>query len=216
MLSGNKRAAASTSDAVSVIAGMAVESRERKRRKKTDGALAVGDTTLSLLVFPVELIVLVASYFSMMDERTLSHCSKSYRSIMRTANLIRYRVSNESCERYVDDLSYRDVVDSRGHVWEFKLFSYDALVDVTFLSRVHTVELRHCQRVTDVSPLSSVHPLTLDNMHGVRDVSALSSVHTLTLSWMSGVTDVSALSSVHTLRISRCSHIPNMYRVGVH
>ena len=69
----------------------------------------------------LDLIVLIASYFSMKDQRTLSHCSNSYRSILRTANLIRYKLSEESCRRYVDDLSFRDVVDSRGHVWEFSL-----------------------------------------------------------------------------------------------
>ena len=122
--------------------------------------------------------------------------------MMRTANLIRYKLSGESCRRYVNDLSFRDVVDSRGHVWEFSLEDDHKLVDVSFLSRVHKVYLRNCGGVTDVSPLSSVHTLTIRNMRGVRDVSALGSVHTLTLRDMRGVTDVSALSSVPNLTIS--------------
>ena len=79
------------------------------------------NTTSLLIELPLDLIVLIASYFSMKDQRTLSHCSNPYRSIMRTANLIRYKLSKESCRRYVDDLSFRDIVDSRGHVWEFSL-----------------------------------------------------------------------------------------------
>ena len=67
----------------------------------------------------------------------------------------------------MDDLSYRDVVDSRGLVWEFSLSVHDTLVDVTFLSRVHTVKLEGCHGVIDVSPLSSVHTLTLVDMSGV-------------------------------------------------
>ena len=160
------------------------------------------NTTSLLIELPLDLIVLIASYFSMKDQRTLSHCSKSYRRIMRTANLIRYKLSEESCISYVDDLSFRDVVDSRGHVWEFSLNNHITLVDVTFLSRVHTVFLSSCRRFTDVSPLSSVHTLTLNHMSGVTDVSTLSSVHTLSLKNMSGVRDVSALSSVHTLSLN--------------
>ena len=173
------------------------------------------NTTSLLIELPLDLIVLIASYFSMKDQRTLSHCSKSNRRIMRTANLIRYKLSWESCIRYVDDLSFRDVVDSRGHVWEFELIYYIAhneLVDVTFLRRVHTLKLHGCNGVTDVSALSSVHTLTLNNMSGVTDVSALSSVHTLTLSNMSGVTDVSALSSIPNLKISDCPNIKTHVR----
>ena len=43
---------------------------------------------------------------------------------MRTANLIRYKLLKESSRRYVDDLSFRDVVDSRGHVWEFGDYAF--------------------------------------------------------------------------------------------
>ena len=107
----------------------------------------------------------------MKDQRTLSHCSKSFRSIMRTANLIRYKLSDESCRRYVNDLSFRDVVDSRGHVWEFELDNHDTLDNVNILSRVHTLKLSNCDEVTDVSPLLSVHTLTLSFMSGVTDVS---------------------------------------------
>ena len=139
------------------------------------------NTTSLLIELPLDLIVLIASYFSMKDQRTLSHCSESYRRMMRTANLIRYKLSKKSCKRYVDDLSFRDVVDSRGHVWKFKLSHHSTLVDVTFLSRIHTLQLSGCNAVIDVSPLSSVHTLTLTYMHGVRDVGALSLVHTLTL-----------------------------------
>ena len=85
----------------------------------TPAASIVLNTTSYLSELPVDLIVLIASYCSMKDQRTLSHCNKSYRSIMRTANLIRYKLSRESSRRYVDDLSFRDVVDSRGHVWAF-------------------------------------------------------------------------------------------------
>ena len=113
-----------------------------RKRAKGSGASLVPSTTgieLPLLVpsttdieLPLDLIVLIASYLSMKDQRTLSHCSKSFRSTMRTANLIRYKLSKESCRRYVDDLEFRNVVDSRGHVWEFELSYYNALVDVTF------------------------------------------------------------------------------------
>ena len=155
---------------------------------------------------PLDLIVLIASYLSMKDQRTLSHCSKSFRSIMRTANLIRYKLSNESCRKYVDDLEFRELVDSRGRVWELKfgksaLDTDTSLVDVSFLSCVQILKLQNCSAIIDVSPLSSVHTLTLDSMDGVTDVSALTSVHTLKLVNMSGVTDVSALSSVHTLTL---------------
>jgi len=113
--------------------------------------------------------------------------------MLKDANLIRYKLSKEFCERYVNDLVFRDLVDSRGHVWEFRLSSYphytllnnvavQSLVDVTFLSRVHTLELFGFYAVIDVSALSSVHTLTLKHMDGVTDVSALSSVKKLTIS----------------------------------
>ena len=50
-------------------------------------ALVEVNTTSLLIELPLDLIVLTASYFSMKDQRTLSHCSKAYRSVMRTANL---------------------------------------------------------------------------------------------------------------------------------
>ena len=170
------------------------------------------NTTSLLIELPLDVILLTASYFSMKDQRTLSHCSKSCRSMMRTANLIPYKLSRESSRRYVNDLSYRDAVDSRGHVWDFSLSLHRTLVDVTFLSRVHTVKLSHCDAVIDVSPLSSVHTLTLISMSEVTDVSALSSVHTLTLIYMAGLTDVSALSSVPNLIISNCRHLKRVER----
>ena len=126
------------------------------------------NTTSLLIELPLDLIVLIASYFSMKDQRTLSHCGKSYRSIMRTANLIRYKLSWESCERYVDDLSFRDVVDSRGHVWEFSLNNHITLVDVIFLSRVYKVTIELCRSVIDVSPLAEVYELTLRDMSEVK------------------------------------------------
>ena len=108
------------------------------------------NSTSYLSELPLDLMVLIASYCSMKDHRTFSHCKKSYRSIMRTANLIRCKLSKESCKRYVDDLSFRDVVDSRGHVWDFSLFNPAMLLDVSFLSRVHKVKLECCRSVIDV------------------------------------------------------------------
>ena len=157
-----------------------------RKRAKGSGASLVTSTTGHFSLLPLELDALIASYCSMEDQMTFSHGNKNLRSIMRTANLIRYKLSEESCNRYVNDLVFRDVVDSRGHVWELKFEVLDnpadtSLVDVSFLSRVQILKLQNCSAIIDVSPLSNAHTLDLSNMSGVTDVSALSSVHTLTL-----------------------------------
>ena len=186
------------------------EMLERKIKREENVLNEGVQLTKFLMSLPFELIVLLASYLIMKDQRTFSHCNKSLRTGMKSADLIRYKLSRQSCRRYVDDLSFREVVDSRGHVWEFRLYEHPTLVDVTFLSRVHTLELWNMAGVTDVSALSSVHTLTLKKMPGVTDVSALSSVHTLTLWYMPGVTDVSALSSVHTVSLDNMAGVTDV------
>ena len=182
-------------------------SKLQRKIKRKENVLNEGvQLTKFLMSLPFELLVLLASYLIMKDQRTFSHCNKSLRTLMKSADLIRYKLSRQSCRRYVDDLSFREVVDSRGRVWEFRLFLHPT-IDVTFLSRVHTLELYGISGVTDVSALSKVHTLSLMDMDGVTDVSALSQVHNLTLCRMDGVTDVSALSQVHTL------YLLNMYGV---
>ena len=188
-----------------------------RKRAKGSGASLVPSTTGHFSLLPLELDALIASYCSMKDQRTFSHGNKNLRSIMRTANLIRYKLSEESCDRYVNDLVFRDVVDSRGHVWELKygkLWPHNpadtSLVDVSFLSRVQILKLYRCSAIIDVSPLANAHTLELRNLSRVIDVSALSSVHTLTLGGMDGVTDVSALSSVHTLTLRDMSGVTNV------
>jgi hypothetical protein len=186
---------------------------------------------------PVDLIVHIASYFSMKNQRTfLSQSNKSFRTLMKTRNLIRYKLSNQSCRKYVNDLSFRDLVDSRGRVWEFSLNKHTLLSDLTFLSRVHSLTLTNTSKVTDVSALKDVHTLTLEEMSGVTDVSALGRVHTLklcnmpkvtdvsalgrgsvhnlTLEEMSGVTDVSALGSVHTLNLLNMRGVTDVSNLG--
>jgi precorrin-2 methylase len=176
-----------------------------QRKKKRKGL----QLTNFLMSLPSELLVVLASYLTMKDQRTFSHCNKSSRTQMKSANLIRYKLSDESCRRYVDDLFFREVVESRGRVWDLRLYEHPTM-DVTFLSRVHTLTLWYMPGVTDVSALSSVHDLTLMYMPGVTDVSALSQVHTLYLRDMPGVTDVSALSSVHTLSLDNMAGVTDV------
>ena len=200
---------------------------ERKENKTQN----LSNSSLRLVDLPNEVIMLMVAKLSMKDQRTFSHCNKSLKTLMRTEDLIRYKLSDESCRKYVDDLFFREVVDLRGRVWEFTLYDHPTM-DVTFLSRVHTLKLSGMTGVTDVSALSQVHNLTLWimpgvtdvsalskvhtlelwGMYGVTDVSALSSVHTLALNWMDGVRDVSALSSVHTLKIDNCNIITKHIR----
>ena len=88
------------------------EKRSKRRSKRRSKHVVMENTTTSSIVnttslfieLPLDLIVLIASYLSMKDQRTLSHCSKSYRTMLKDANLIRYKLSKESCERYVNDL----------------------------------------------------------------------------------------------------------------
>jgi hypothetical protein len=188
-------------------------SKLQRKKKRKENVLNEGvqlTKFLMLMSLPSELLVVLASYLTMKDQRTFSHCNNSLRTQMKSANLIRYKLSRESCERYVDDLFFREVVDSRGHVWEFRLFQHPTLVDVTFLSRVHTLKLSNMTGVTDVSALSQVHTLTLWIMPGVTDVSALSQVNTLSLWGIPGVTDVSALSSVHTLSLDNMAGVTDV------
>ena len=142
-----------------------------RKRAKGSGASLVPSTTGHFSLLLLELNALIASYCSMEDQRTFSHGNKNLRSIMRTANLIRYKLSEESCNRYVNDLVFRDVVDSRGHVWELKFgkpaFTIPAnpadtsLVDVSFLSRVKIWKVENCSAIIDVSPLTNVIALEL-------------------------------------------------------
>ena len=63
-----------------------------RKRAKGSGASLVLSTTghFHFSLLPLELDALIASYCSMEDQMTFSHGNKNLRSIMRTANLIRY------------------------------------------------------------------------------------------------------------------------------
>jgi hypothetical protein len=80
----------------------------------TAGASVLLDSAIHLSHLPLELIELIASHFSMKDQRTLSHCNKYCRATMRTANLIRYVLPTAYSIRYMNDLTFCHVVDSSG------------------------------------------------------------------------------------------------------
>jgi hypothetical protein len=68
---------------------------------------------------PEDLIALIASYCSIKDQRSLSHCNKSYRATMSKAKLIRYNLTDEYSVKYATDLAFRHLVDnSGGKVWK--------------------------------------------------------------------------------------------------
>jgi len=165
---------------------------------------------------PEELIVLIATYCSIKDQRSLSHCDKFYRATMSKANLIRYNLTDEYSVMYATNPNFRKQVDSSGNVWKCSLYNFrfrfrlSKVTDVSFLSSVHTLTLEGMPGVTDVSALSKVDTLKLWDLPGVTDVSALSTVHTLTLEEMRRVEDVSALSTVHTLTLGNMARVTDV------
>ena len=83
-----------------------------------------------------------------------------------------------------------------------------------FNSRIHTLDLSYCHRITDVRALGGVHTLNLSNCPGITDVSSLGGVHTLDLSDCQGITNVSDLRGVHDLDLSNCQGITNVSALG--
>jgi len=59
---------------------------------------------------------------------------------------------------------------------KLNLSRWICIVDVSHLSRIHTLDLSHCSNITDVSALGGVHTLNLSCCSNVTDVSALGGV----------------------------------------
>ena len=90
--------------------------------------------------------------------------------------MLKYNLSEDILERYIFSPEFRNIVNSQGRVWEFKLSDYKTLVNISFLRGVHIVYLCICPRVADVSDLSTGQTLTLWTMDRVTDVSSRDSV----------------------------------------
>ena len=63
------------------------------------------------------------------------------------------------------------------------------------------LDLRGSNAILDVSALGNVHSLNLSGCHGISNVSALGNVHSLNLSGCESISDVSALGNVHSLNL---------------
>ena len=135
------------------------EKRQKNYHDGMDNGASLSRPSLStrLRDLPVELIVHIASYCNMKDQRSISYCSKNLRDTMKRAKLIRYNLTEDSCIKYMNDLTFRAVVNSNGRVWECRLSGVDDVTDVSALSTVHTLTLWFMPEVTDVSALSTVH-----------------------------------------------------------
>ena len=201
-------------------------------------------------MMPIEMLLVLLSYCNIVEKRFLSYACRWLREFMINNRMIYYQLGQKDSNNYLLSHKFRVDFDRfpgqiyRGSFGQTYLRSFcfldidlELVINVSYLSRIHTLSLSglhrvtdvsalgtglvhtlalHCLvRVTDVSALGSVHTLTLSSLSGVTDVSALGSVHTLTLTSLPGVTDVSALVSVHTLTLRCLPEVTDVSALGL-